>query len=112
MVNYFLEVISLEHCPYSIEVENLIKQNNINAQIIKVSPQNKHKYKNSQIQTFPQIYLKNDSSQGRILLGGNSDFKDILKLKGKSFELQKKELKTKYKNLSNKMILRLIQLYI
>ena len=57
-MEYYLLVNSLIMCPFSSEVENLLKKNNIKHKINKITQEEKHKYKNQNISTFHQIYLK------------------------------------------------------
>lgn len=110
-MNYYLQVNSLIGCPYSIEVENLLEQNNISNEINKINFEQKNIFKTSQINTFPQIFLKKYNSNGSILLGGNSDFQEILNLKSKSLETQLQVLSKKYPKLTKKVKLRIIELF-
>ena len=110
-MKYYLDVISLEGCPYSREVEILLKEHNLTYKLHRVSQEEKQQYKTREINTFPQIYLKNNTSKGKLLLGGNSDLKEILELKGSNFDNQKNYLTRKYPNFSEKVILRIIELF-
>ncbi|ADO67212.1 hypothetical protein crov179 [Cafeteria roenbergensis virus] len=110
-MGYYLQVNSLIGCPYSIEVEKILQQENINSKIIKINPSEKHLYKNEQISSFPQIFLKKYNSKGQLLLGGNSDFKEILNLQNKDLNIQIKSLLKKYPVMTHKTKLRLIQLF-
>ena len=110
-MGYYIQLNSLIGCPYCIEVENLLKKNNINFKIIHISPTEKHLYKNEEISTFPQLYLKKENSKGQILLGGNSDFKEILNVKNKDLSLQLRILNQKYPKISKKTKLRIIELF-
>lgn len=111
-MGYYLEINSLEGCPYSQEVNALVKSHNINANINRISYNEKHLYKNNIISTFPQVYLKKYNSAGSVLLGGNSDFKEILSMNNKTLDLQLKLLSNKYKNISKKTQLRIIELFL
>jgi glutaredoxin len=109
---YYLQVNSLIGCPYSIELENIIQTKRIHAEINKVSSDEKHLYKNDEISTFPQVYLKKYNSQGSILLGGNSDIKEILGNNNKTFDEQFKFITKKYPKMSKKAKLRVIELFL
>jgi len=110
-MGYYIQLNSLIGCPYSSESENLLKTNKINFKSIHISPSEKHLYKNDQINTFPQIYLKKYNSKGQLLLGGNSDFKEILNLKNKNLSIQLHALNQKYPRFSKKTKLRIIELF-
>lgn len=107
---YYLDVISLEGCPYSMNTEKIIEKNNIINNLVKVSRSEKENYKNEKIRTFPQIYLKKYNSNGSLLLGGNTDLEEIISLRGNNLEVQKKHLEKKYNKISKKIILRIIEL--
>lgn len=109
-MNYYLSINSLIGCPYSIEIENLLEKNNIPHEINKITSEQKNLFKNENISTFPQIYFKKYNSNGSILLGGNSDFKEILNLKSKKLDNTLQFLSNKYPNLNKKTKLRIIQL--
>ena len=70
-----LKVISLNDCPYSMAAEDLInnikKSDKVNVIIINVSFEDKEKYKQGDMKTFPQIYFNNE------IIGGYEDFKEI-----------------------------------
>lgn len=110
-MNYYLQINSLVGCPYSIEVEKLVEKNNINNEINKITNDQKYLFKNDIINTFPQVFLKKYNSNGSILLGGNSDFKEILNLKSKNIDEQLNFLSNKFPNLNKKTQLRIIQLF-
>lgn len=109
-MGYFLQINSLIGCPYSIQVEELIKNTNIPHNITKISFEDKNKFKNENIQTFPQIYLKKDNSQGQLLLGGNSDFMEIYNNRKKNLNIQMDILNNKYPDFGKKTKLRIIEL--
>ena len=107
---YYLDVISLEGCPYSMNTEKIMEKNNIRNNLVKVNRSEKESYKNENIRTFPQIYLKKYNSSGSVLLGGNNDLEEIISLRGNNLEVQKKHLEKKYNKISKKIILRIIEL--
>ena len=112
MNNYYIKVISLEGCPYSINLEKLIEENKIiNKKIIKINHNNKNLYKSDLINTFPQVYLKKYNSKGNLLLGGYEDFNNFIKnFKNNNLDLTKINNFMKIKKWSKKATLRLIQL--
>mgnify|MGYP001198726238 CR=1 FL=1 len=113
---YYLKIISLEGCPYSDAVEQLVKNNNINSKIIKINQFEKFKYKVSDIETFPQIYLEKKYSSGSVLIGGYSKLKSYfdsihsLSPNSKKLDILKNKINKENKDLSKKSVLRLIQL--
>ena len=56
---YSLKVYVLNNCYYCNQTKLLLKNNNIKAKIITVKEDQKYKYKNKDISTFPMIYLLN-----------------------------------------------------
>jgi glutaredoxin len=73
---YQLKIYSLEGCPYSMNAEKLLKNNNIDFNLIKVSYDEKDHYKQlNKMNTFPQIFL--ETNQENIKIGGYSDLNDI-----------------------------------
>lgn len=70
---YYLKIITLEKCQYSDKVIELLDINKIEYKNKKINNINKNIYKNSLIDTFPQIYLKKNNTKGSLLLGGYSD---------------------------------------
>ena len=111
MSRYKLQLFLLEGCPYSIEAYNTVKKYNINNQSIWVNEMNKKNYKTEKISTFPQIYLKKSDSNGSLLLGGNDDLQNLIRLFYKQKYNQKyiNEFMTTY-NWSKKATLRIIEL--
>ncbi len=102
-----LKSIVLKDCPYSIALRELLTNYNILSTYIKVDQKTKYKYKTDKIDTFPQVYI-ND-----VLIGGYNDTKEIIDLiNTRNLTKIKKGLKTKYPNLNEKNILRIIQLFI
>ena len=105
MGNYKLRFIGLNGCPYSIAAEKLIKDNK-NVEITWIQQKDKHIYKNEQIQTFPQIYLKKNDQE--ILLGGYEDLKNAIDKLKNNFNIE--EFQKTYINFNKKKTLRLAQL--
>ena len=73
---YYLYIITLEDCPYSIAALKLLDSLNIKYKHIIVNRINKEKYKTEEINTFPQIYLVKDDT--KLLLGGYSNLKEFI----------------------------------
>jgi glutaredoxin len=111
MNNYFLKIILLENCPYSIALDKLIKNNNIPNNSIWVNQTQKNNYKTDQIDTFPQIYLNKMNNKDNLLFGGYDDFSDFFS-QFKSQKLSDDKINFYMKKLqwSKKAVLRLIQL--
>ena len=109
-----LKVISLNECPYSMAAEDLIKNIKntedlkININIVNVDRENKSKYQQGNIKTFPQIYFNEK------LIGGYDDFNGIyLDIKGtSSLDEMIKILENKTKLIDRKEMLRLIKFII
>lgn len=78
MDQYFLKAILLENCPYSIATHELITKNQLPVSITWVSETEKDKYKTTDINTFPQIYLKKYNNNGNLLLGGHQEFANFI----------------------------------
>ena len=114
-MKYELKVIVLENCPYSIAAVELLNNYKIKFQKIEVNHNNKEQFKTSEINTFPQIYILNNNKQ--LLLGGYSDLENITNIinSTKNLDKIKQTLKKNYlnnKNINNKYILRIIQMFI
>ena len=110
---YTIYIYIIDFCPASENALKILK--NIKHKKILVPPDKKHLYKNKHINTFPQIYLKKDTTIGSLLIGGSDDLDFIIDLLRKYKDLNKlnKILNKKYNNKwSNKAILRLIELFI
>lgn len=108
---YYIKAIILDGCPYSIQANNLLEINKIPFKKTMVTYGNKDNFKSSEIQTFPQIYLKKIGSKGSLLLGGYDDLKFSIDL-FKNQKLNENNINNfinKYK-WSKKATLRLIQL--
>lgn len=113
---YYLKIISLENCPYSEAIENLVKNNKIKHKIISVNQSEKGKYKSDRIDTFPQVFLEKEYSSSSVLLGGYTKLKsyydDIHNLppNDNKLDIIKNKINNDNESLSNKSTLRLIQL--
>lgn len=118
--NYYIYSIILNGCPYSTAGHELISSfNNINSKFVYIDSVDKDKYKTNLISTFPQIYLKKKNSNGSFLIGGYTDFKEIIDIFNNcDMDMFKINLKNFiYKNCMNKnlrwnkkILLRLIKL--
>lgn len=112
MSKYSLDVFVLENCHYSNAALELIDNYNLkNKNIIKISYEDKEKYKTDLINTFPQIYLKKNNTKGTLLLGGYNDLKELY---DKFYNKYNTNTNTKYindhPNISEKSLLRVIEL--
>jgi len=106
---YYIEIYVIDNCGFS---ENALKSlKKINHEVIKVDYNKKYIYKNNDINTFPQIFLKKNNSKGSLLLGGNDDLQYIVNTIENNNDPYK-NLKNKYNSWSKKAILRLIELFI
>jgi glutaredoxin len=110
-LSYYMKIISLDGCPYSIHANNLLEIHNIPFKKVIVNYDTKDNYKSVDIQTFPQIYLKKLGSKSNLLLGGYDDLKYSIDLfKGQKYDDNNIiNFMNKYK-WSKKATLRLIQL--
>lgn len=114
-MKYKLKVIVLENCPYSIGAVELLNNYNVPFDKILVKQNNKEKFKTSEISTFPQIYIINNTEQ--LLLGGYSDLEEIIDIINSSKNLDniKKNIGEKYKTnhkITIKIILRIIKMFV
>lgn len=114
MSNYYLHLVSLQGCPYSKAVEELLKKNNYTTKITPITYNLKENWKSEKISTFPQIYLKKNGSSGSILIGGFNDMKQVHNIINRTSKENLKEnankLNKMYPEMSYKSCLRLIQL--
>lgn len=111
---YYLQLISLKDCPYSEAAQSLLKDNNINHELVLVNRNEKDKFKTDNISTFPQIYLKKENSNGSVLIGGYDllkEYYDSAK-NTKNLDKLKKVIKKNSSDISEKSVLRFIQLII
>ena len=112
MSEYFIKIIILENCPYSIKAHDLLKSRNINHRYVMVSHSNKELYKTNKIETFPQIYLNKKNSNGNLLLGGCSDLEyAINKLSNKLTDNIISEFTNKYPNWAKNAIKKIYKLF-
>ena len=111
---YYLQLISLKDCPYSEAAQSLLKDNNINHKLVLVNRNEKDKFKTDNISTFPQIYLKKENSNGSVLIGGYDSLKEYYDSakNTKNLDKLKKVIKKNISGISEKSVLRLIQLII
>ena len=115
---YYFKIISLKSCPYSEAAESLFRENNIKHELFKVDRAEKEKFKTADISTYPQIYLKKEHSNGSVLIGGFDTIKeyfDVVKNNtnnSKVLDKLKSKIKKDNNNISDKSILRLIELLI
>ncbi len=113
-MKYNLQAIILEQCYYSMSAVKLLEENNIPFKRIDIPNdyKTKMKYINSEIQTFPQIYIINKNNKK--LLGGYDDIQEMFDLINGKNELKniKYNLKKKYPNFTDKEILRVIEIFL
>ena len=111
MLDYYLNLILLEGCPYSEAAFKTVKNLNIKNKYVWVNSKNKESYKTNSISTFPQIYLMKEDRLGSVLIGGNSDLQNIIGTfyKKKLDDKLVKEYDKKY-DWSHKATLRIIEL--
>lgn len=77
--DYYLYCVILKDCGYSEAAHNLLKTYpKIKKEFTFVERTNMEKYKTDKINTFPQIYLKRYNTNGTHLIGGYSEFKNII----------------------------------
>jgi glutaredoxin len=107
---YYINIYVIKNCGYSEKALKLLK--GIKHKIVNVDYDKKYIYKNDDINTFPQIYLKKNNSKGSLLIGGSDDLEFIINNIKKKIDIDSiyNILKKKYKNWSKKAILRLIEL--
>lgn len=111
MSNYFLKIILLENCPYSIALDQMIKNNKIPNTSLWITYENKDKFKTNLIETFPQIYLNKINSKDSLMFGGYDDFNDFFnQFKSQKITDDKINYYMKKFNWSKKAILRLVQI--
>lgn len=93
--NYICAIL-LENCQYSIAAKKLLEQNKNNKLHI-ITSDEKNKYKNHLIQTFPQIYFIDNNT--KYLIGGYDNLSYLLKLNKDINQLNKeKQNREKTKN--------------
>jgi len=111
MSKYNIKAILLKGCFYSNLAKKILVNNNIKTTIVEVNYEDKETYKTDKIDTYPQLYLIKQNSNGNLLLGGCSDLKHVIKtFKNKKYDIDKiTEFQNTY-NWSKKATLRLIEL--
>lgn len=109
---YYLKVIVLENCAYSIAARELLKSQNIKHKLVIVSQNEKNKFKTDNINTFPQVYLNKKHTKGNLLLGGFNDLNNAF-IEFKSQKISDNKINEFMKKYSweKKSTLRLIQLF-
>jgi len=111
--NYYLQCIILKNCPFSEAAYALLNNyQHIKPDYIFINHTDKEKYKTENINTFPQIYLKKNNSNGTQLIGGYTEIKNIFDIFYNNYDkLLRENFKKKYNiKWSDKSLLRLIEL--
>jgi glutaredoxin len=109
---YYLFVVTLEDCPYSLSSLELLNSYKIKYKNLNVKRIDKEKYKTNEIDTFPQIYLKKTPSNDSLLLGGYSNLKEFVDtfINKKYSESNIDTFQKKYQLWTKKPILRLLEI--
>lgn len=109
---YYIFVVTLENCPYSISSLELLNSYKIKYKNLNIKRIDKEKYKTQEIDTFPQIYLKKTSSNDSLLLGGYTNLKEFVDtfINKKYSESNIDAFQKKYQLWTKKPILRLIEI--
>ena len=77
--DYYLYCVVLKNCPYSQAAHELLNSyKNIKKDFTFIERSEMENYKTELINTFPQIYLKRYNTNGTKLIGGYTDFKNII----------------------------------
>jgi glutaredoxin len=109
---YYINLVFLENCSYSKAAKDLLDNYRINYDFTIISRDNMENYKTTEISTFPQIYLKKNSSNGSLLIGGYTNlrcfFNNFYKTKLNNDNIDK--FLNNNKTWSRKSVLRLIEL--
>ena len=113
---YYLKIILLKGCPYCEKTKKLLSKYNFKKEIITVDNDTKEKWKSTNMNTFPQIFLKKENRKDHLLIGGFNDISFIENKSSSSTEKNlsniKNEINKKYPQLSEKATLRLLELFI
>lgn len=113
---YYLKAILLENCFYSNNARNLLEKYNFEKDIVDVSQDEKSKWKTFELKTFPQIFLKKYNSKNNLYIGGFDDLSyiesQIKSVNKNNFSKIKENIMNKYTKLSEKSVLRLMELFI
>ena len=109
---YYLFIVTLKDCPFSNASIDLLNSLKIKYKNLIITQNDKDKYKTTEIQTFPQIYLKKKSTKDTLLLGGYSELKEFTDtfLNTKYNENNINSFLQKYKFWTKKSVLRLIEI--
>ena len=109
---YYLFIVVLKNCGYSQGAIELLNNYNIKYKSIEINQEEKHKYITSEINTFPQIYLKKTKTNDSLLLGGYSDLKYFVDtfINKKYNESNILNFSKKYSFWNKRSILRLIEI--
>ena len=110
---YYLFIVALEGCGYCKAALDLLNSYKIKYKSIIINYKEKDKYVTSEINTFPQIYLKKDTTNDSLLLGGFSQLKSFCDaFIDKKYNANKiKEFNKLYPLWNKKAILRLIEIF-
>jgi len=105
----YLEAIVLRTCSYCSKLVDLMNDKNIKVNYNYINSDEKEKYKDEIISTFPQVYLV--VNKKKLLIGGYDTMRNVFDiLSSKNLDIIKKELKQLYLEWSDRNILRLIKL--
>jgi glutaredoxin len=75
----FVQIYSLDGCPFSVKAENLLKEHTIKHKVIRVSQESKEKYKiENKMKTFPQIFIIEKKIKTKI--GGADTLLDFINI--------------------------------
>lgn len=113
---YSLKIILLENCFYSDELKKILSKkplNKIPVIYIIIKEEDKIKYKNDDISTFPQVYMIKKKSNGKLLIGGCDDTKKLIEIiqHNKKMNTVNSLISKIYPLWSEKAKLRLIELF-
>jgi len=109
---YYIFIVLLEGCPYCEATKDLLNNYNIKYKSIKINQNEKDKYVTSEINTFPQVYLKKTKTNDTLLLGGYTDLKSFcdIFINKKYNEKNIEDFNKKYSLWNKRSILRLIEI--
>jgi glutaredoxin len=110
MSKYYLHVVALNECSYSMDTVKLLDELKIKYTVQYVEEHNKEKFKLENYFTFPQIFLRKSNSVESLFFGGYSDLINLINtFKDKKYnQTDIDKFKKKYKQLSNIAVLKLI----
>lgn len=109
-MKYYLKIISLIGCPYSIKAENIVQEYDIENKITRINNDETYKYITDDITTFPQIYLVKKNSNGHFLLGGYDDLEECINLLGLNYNKNNVSKVMEKYNWNKRVALRLAEL--